>query len=168
MSSSILSISSRSSQCLQRADLFRLKMTAAKIVSSKSIKATSLHRSLSRWRHLYVWPFVFVAYPLVIYTLYFHQPAVPRKEGSAESVVADDQNNGVEFRFVLWMASITLNVLTFLACHWSNRLCVLFMYSKASSVAQATHICLVPTEHHGKGAICALETVSVFNQFLCS
>lgn len=118
------------------------KLKQQHLVESKSVKLASLHILLPFWRHLYVWPFVFVAYPALQFAYVFH----------FEKYFASE-----EYRFLLIGGTFVLHALSYLSCHWSNGIRVNFTCALARNAQEATHIRIEPTEHHGRGEICPLQ-----------
>lgn len=119
----------------------------APLVDNPQIKSAELLVPLSIHYHAYVWPFVIV-WP--VFFFFYLSPEHYEKHIGAP-----------EWTFV-WVGTIlTLQSLTWLSTNWSVDVKALFTATKASTVAEAQLIKVLPVANAGVAEICKLETDKV-------
>lgn len=114
-----------------------------RLVDNPQIQSAELLTPRPLFLHAYIWPFTFI-WPVF---LYFYL--------SPERY--DKHIGGEEFTFIWVGLIITIQSLFWLSTHWSVNLRATFTAAKASSVANADLIKVVPVANAGAADICKIE-----------
>lgn len=117
------------------------------LVDNPQVKSAELlcHRPL--FLHAYVWPFT------IVWPVFFAFYLTPE--------LYDKHIGGQEWTFVWTGTIITFQSLFWLSTHWSVDLRALFTARKASSLAEAQLIKVIPAANAGIADICELQREQV-------
>lgn len=111
------------------------------LINNPAIQEQTLLVPKNILSRIYIWPFLII-YPLFLQTYFMHY---------------ETHIGGSEWTFVYLIAMISLNSVLALMSNWNVDVDVFINYNKVKSIAEASHIKIVPAPNSGLPEICKLE-----------